>query len=567
MALAPVPSPAETVRLYQVGGLAAELARHHEYEGDEDPFIAQCVDLHNKGDIDLVAVATTAAFAAINGHSFFAAQHQYCVAIPKLQTDATTLMACCSALVKQAGSDGAAGEPYGAFQTWCAANLDQAHSVVARARDGDAQAKEFVSFALRSTNDSDTAIQFVQCYSDERRIAGMHALRHMRYADAAAAHSAVSVLEPFLASGTDDNVRVNALLAAFDILKMHPDMAIAARIVAAAIVDARPSMLFGLAQVIWLHQRLVDDAVLGQALATLQGLPPESSGAVRILDMALHNFVGTPRESLALDFLTERLRGGMLNLENFGTTAHSLRRGDPERLYRLVVRWLLSGSSPLCNAANDLVGVDRERAFHTTAAPLALSSVQHLFLCRKAIGYLFLKPVVCCSIIVSVLRTSTPEVAEEITELLFDPLLLNYGGETKDYLKSLVETDPAYPFVQKAMAKEEAFHKELDATGTIKELHPSEYQRDVVWQRTRDEMRGAQELAEKQSILINLVHRSTILYGKRSLTYVSDPDGNRRAVAIDLKSIGASFELPRHEILDPVGLDYMLRVFRVEKLK
>jgi hypothetical protein len=567
VALAPVPSREETVHLYQTGGLANELARYHEHEGDNDPFVAQCVDLHNRGDIDLVALPTTAAFAAIDGRCFFAAQHLYCVAIPNLQTEVIALMACCSALVKQAGNDGAASQPYGAFQQWCAANPEQAQSVVARARNGDAQAKEFVSFALRSTDDSNTAIQFVQSYSDERRIAGMHALRHIRYADVAAGHSAVSVLEPFLVSGTDDNVRANALLAAFDILKRHPDMEIAARIIAETIVDAAPLTLQGLAQVVGLHEKLMDDVTLGRALATLQATPLENPGTVRILDMALHHFVGTPRESLALDFLTEKLRDGMLNLENFGTTAHSLRRGDPEQFYRLVVRWLLSGSIPLCNAVNDLVGSDKEQAFDTTAAPLALSPVQHVFLCRKAIGYLFIKPVVCCSIIISVLRAATPEAAEEIAELLFDPLLLNYGGKAKDYLKLLPATDPAYPFVQTALAKEGAFHKELDVVGTIKELHPSDYQRDVVWQRGRDEMWAAQKLAAKSSLLHSLVHRSAILYGKRTLTYVCDPNGTRRAIAMDLKSVGTSYELPRHEILDPVGLDYMLRVFGVEKLK
>jgi hypothetical protein len=46
-----------------------------------------------------------------------------------------------------------------------------------------------------------------------------------------------------------------------------------------------------------------------------------------------------------------------------------------------------------------------------------------------------------------------------------------------------------------------------------------------------------------------------------------DHDGSQRAVAMDLKSFGMAFEWPRREILDPVGLDYMLRVYRLEKFK
>ena len=74
-------------------------------------------------------------------------------------------------------------------------------------------------------------------------------------------------------------------------------------------------------------------------------------------------------------------------------------------------------------------------------------------------------------------------------------------------------------------------------------------------------------MAEHKSVLLGLARRSVILYGKRSVTYVTDYDGSQRALAMELKSFEASFELPRREILDPVGLDYMLRVYRVEKLK
>jgi hypothetical protein len=154
-----------------------------------------------------------------------------------------------------------------------------------------------------------------------------------------------------------------------------------------------------------------------------------------------------------------------------------------------------------------------------------------------------------------------------VTELLFDPILLSYSGDAKDYLKRIPATDRSYGPIQNALAKDQEFYAGLDATGAIKELHPSDYQRDVVRKRSHDEMRAIRKMAESKSVLLNLVHRSTILYGRRSLTYVADADGNHRPVEIDLKSFDMSLELPRREILDPVGLDYMIRVFRVEKIK
>jgi hypothetical protein len=565
---APLPSPEEMVRLYRVGELAAELARYHETASEgEEPFIAQCITLHNNGEIDLLAVTSTPGFAAIQGHDFFVAQHLYCEAIPKLRGEVRALMACCSLLIKQAGRDLAATQPNGAFQEWCTANPESAKAVIRQAQDGDELAKQFATFALRSLNDVDTAIAFIESFADDRRVSGMTALAGMRYSDGTEVQKPIATLERFVADGGDDNVRANALLAAFEILKSYSDPSMAAALLEAATKESGPATLHGMAQVVWLHHKELDTAAVGIALQALRSVPPENLGTINILDTALYGLLGTANESLALDCLTEMLRDGSLTLAQFRTTAHALSRDNRQRLYALVMRWLLSGSLPLCSNVNDLVGVDRDHPFDTTAAPLSLTPVQQIFVSRKAIGYLFVKPVVCCSIIVSILRAASPEVVDPLVELLFDPILLNYGGGAKDYLKAIPPTDAAYPAIQVALAEEEAFHKALDAIGTIKELHPSDYQRDVVHQRDHDEMRQVHKLVESKSILMNLVHRSTILYGKRSLTYFTDPDGQQHSVAMDLKSFETSFELPRHSILDPVGLDYMLRVFRVEKLK
>jgi hypothetical protein len=229
------------------------------------------------------------------------------------------------------------------------------------------------------------------------------------------------------------------------------------------------------------------------------------------LNFSARNTRGTKSEALVLHFLTVKLQDGKLTAEDFKTTAHELTHGNPQRLYELIVRWSLSGSIALCSNVSQLVGIDKERAFDTTVQPLGLTPVQQLFLCREAIGFLFIKSVALCSIIVSVLRAGDRNVEGPVTELLFDPILLSYGGDAKEYLKRIPATDLAYRPIQNALAKDEDFHARLDATGTIRELHPSDYQRDVMRQRIHDEMRTAQKMAESKSVLLSLVHRSTIL--------------------------------------------------------
>ena len=154
-----------------------------------------------------------------------------------------------------------------------------------------------------------------------------------------------------------------------------------------------------------------------------------------------------------------------------------------------------------------------------------------------------------------------------MVDMLFDPLLLNYGGGTIEYLKGIGVDDAAYAAVQRALSRHDEYLAGLKATGEIKELHPSDYKRDIVLHRNLGEMRDATKTAQKQSVFLNLVHRSTLLYGKRSLAYIQREDGSSQALTLDLHSVGMSFELPRRDMLDPVGLDYMIRVFRAERLR
>jgi hypothetical protein len=415
---APAPSADEIVRLYKSGQLSAELASYHELEeGEDDPFIRRCIALHNNGEIDLVSVHSEPVFSGLTGHAFFTLQHFYCEAIPKLVTSATTLMEFCQLLIEKAGADLAATQPNIAFRTWCQNNPSEGTAVIREARAGDQLAKRFVTLALQAAHDVDSAIDFVRSYSDDRRLSGMMAFVGMTFPDAAAAQKAISVLESFVADRADDHVRGNALLAAFDVFKKHNDPETTKRLIEAAAKEPGPEMLHGLAQVVWLHHDSLNDKALETALLALEAVNPEHLGTVRILDLGLQRLLGTKSEALALDLLAAKLRDGKLTTKNFETTAHGLTHGDPQRLYALVVRWFLSGSIELCSNISQLVGIDRKRAFDTAVPPLGLTAVQQVFLCRKAIGFLFIKPVICCSILVSVLRLGDKDVEGPVAEL------------------------------------------------------------------------------------------------------------------------------------------------------
>jgi hypothetical protein len=73
------------------------------------------------------------------------------------------------------------------------------------------------------------------------------------------------------------------------------------------------------------------------------------------------------------------------------------------------------------------------------------------------------------------------------------------------------------------------------------------------------------DAARKKSILLQFIPRRIMLYGNRSVSYVQDSDGVPQRLETNLGSFGTSFEMPRMEIIDPLGLQVMLLTFRGER--
>jgi hypothetical protein len=303
------------------------------------------------------------------------------------------------------------------------------------------------------------------------------------------------------------------------------------------------------------------------ALSILQAVSPSDRVVLTEVDAALHVLLKSNSYDIALNCLTKYLSKEKYSVEDFDISVNFLMSGDCQKLFDVVASWLISENYHLCVNAERMFGIETEDPFRDCIASSVLDAKQQVFLCQKAVGFFFLKPILCCSIILAVLRCKNQEIASVIGEILFDNILLNYGGEALEYLRGISSKDAAYEVIQTVIEKDISYKAALDAVGTIKELYPSDYHRNVVRQHTRDEMQTAMRRAEDNSIIRKFVRRYTVLYGKSTVTHVMGGDGGRRAVSMDMKSLSVSFELPRLEILDPVGLNCVLRMLRVGRMK
>ncbi len=166
---------------------------------------------------------------------------------------------------------------------------------------------------------------------------------------------------------------------------------------------------------------------------------------------------------------------------------------------------------------------------------------------------------------VAALRAQEKAVEPQLTLLLFQSVLINYGETAIAYLKTIPKGDPASPALRKAVKLYRDYEKGLKITPPIKEILPSSYQRGAVRQKHYVTRREIRKQAERQSVFFGLVQRSTLLYGRKAITYVGGLD--QPPVSMEMKTMSTSFTMPGLETIDPVGFDWSRRIFQISKPK
>ena len=160
--------------------------------------------------------------------------------------------------------------------------------------------------------------------------------------------------------------------------------------------------------------------------------------------------------------------------------------------------------------------------------------------------------------------------SNKVEDLLFCPLLISYHGSGKKYLSSIDESKPK---VKEAaltiLSKLDEYHSYVKNACNIKELQPSQAQRESYFRLHNQRMNETMKDARKNSTFLSLVNEFVVLYGESFANYNPELSisGNNTRQESTFHKIEHSIEYPNMDLIDPHGLDYMLRVFRCEQLK
>ncbi|MCV0368724.1 hypothetical protein [Filomicrobium sp.] len=531
-----------------------------------------CVQRHNEGRIDLIALIEDGSHARLSRQDFFPVVDFYCRAMPRLENvQVSRMLACVAKLVETGGEDLAANMPNTALIAWCAADPARADEIIKDARCGDALATAHLAFALQAKEDLPLARKVVAEFDDKRRLSALTALSRLPHDNVSDRSATVAMLASVLTASGDDVLRAHTVSAVVRIfesggVQLTPE---ALTVLGKALAGGGDLTLRAAVAALLEATRCINPDLVRLLLSALLRVDPSNKGTIDCLDTALYQLFRKNFGEQAVTFVTDlvvHLDGAIApdQLKSFAVAVTD----DAPLLGEMAVKWLLSANRHLCEALTDIVRKQGRKDAPMTIDfnALDLTEQQIYFVCRKAVGYLFLQPLVAGSLLVSALRTAQGELAKMIQDLLFDPMLVNYGGAMRQYLEGIETADAAHDHVKAVLARADNYLTGLEQAGTIKELHPSGYRRQLERIRMIDFNREVAKKAQSQSILWTLVHRSTLLHGNRLVTLVEEAEGVTRTIEMDLKTFEHSVEWPRMETVDPVGLDMILRVFRGERM-
>ena len=550
-------------------------------EQDKNDLTDALIALHNTSTIDVIAAFCALRNAPENPH-FFLTRRVLETVLPELNADVSSVVRCVIYLTKEAGQDWAAGmliEPYIKF---CAKSPLRAYEAIELIwKDShslvDLLSPTLIVGARRDvTLYTQKAIEFSKHPDLEVRKRAIFSLGKIQYqTKKTLVNMVMNFIVETVALEDDDHLLGNAVRSAFDIYRQNPsDADRVASIFSDALEKGSEMTLNAASEVFGFHTDDIPSPLLNILLKHLVDVQPEHKGTLDNIDFGLEKLLAAENnQEAAITFLEQLLTNGSIAIEVFDSTTWLLLKNENGLLNRMMTRWFLGGEQALCHAIEQIIKLSHDKKLILAADPDQLTnadSIRLIFLARKAIGYSFSDPVTATSILLSLLTFAEDEqIRSVITELIFDPLLLNYPGQLMNYLKEQCDTDNAHIKAdsQEAIQKYEKYIEDMRGVGRIQEHHPPVVNREAFRTYYSRKVHQYRREAEKDAVYTQIAKKSVLLYGTKSINYPGEPYAQNRRMEMSLQRHSFSIEIPRMQNIDPFRLDYMLRTFRNEKIR
>jgi hypothetical protein len=549
--------------------------------GEGDRLSLELAALHNEGLIDVVAGFENLKNQS-SGPNFFLTRRIFEKALPHLNASVLAVMRCVLRLYRDAGQDMAAGtiiEGFVGFSTKVASRPRDALKEIEADPDSFA---DLLTPAIAAGSRIDNpqylaeAIRLSEDKNIELRRHAVYSIGRLNWPEGASIPDLpFATLERSTNAETDDRILAGVVKSAFALWqrdRASEDRSVT--LIASALIKGSEQALHAASEVFGFHTSELPTSLVNSLLPHLMRVKPGNKGTLHNIDFGIARLLKKSDPEQAIRFLEDLLlaHSDKLTLEAFGSVVAEI-HSNKTLLNKVLTRWFLRGDPVLCEGIHSIVA-----AHHGGNPQLEIDSdelkpadlLHAVFVARKAIGYLFFQPVSAASVLISLMRhASNEEILKELSQLLFNPLLLNFTGSVRKYVASqaALESGQLKEWIGKSLKAIDDYLDTLRSVGTLPALHPDEAQREAYYRHFSRIMTESFKAAEARSTFLSIISKSILLYGRKSIDYVYATNGQSRRMETNLASHGTEIEYPRLEQIDPYGLDYTLRVFRMERLR
>ena len=547
---------------------------------DRNALALELVALHNEGLIDVVGAFESLRSNSSNGPDFFLTRHVFEEALPDLDAPVLSVVRCVVQLYRGAGQDLAAGTIIESFIGFCAKDPSRPREALAEIEASPDNFADLLPATLIAGSRIDhpfylaQAVRLCEDKNIELRRRAVFSVGRLNWPEGiTASDSAFAALERSVAVETDGHILASIVKSAFALLqrdKTQEPRAVA--LIVAALSKGDEYALHAVSELFGFHTSDLPASLLDVLFVHLVRVKSTNKRTLDNIDYGISHLLKKGDSEKAIQLLEDLLLAhpNELMMAVFDGVAREI-LSNKALISKVLTRWFLRGDRVLCDGVHTIIATHHGDDLQLEIDPSELKPadfVHILFVARKAIGFLFMQPISTASILISLMRhTSDDDILTKLGALLFDPLLLNFTGKTRDYVaqQSSIESGKVKETMDYALKAIDDYLDNLQSVGKLAALHPGEAQREAYHRHFSRLMAESFKAAEAQSVFRNLFSRSVLLYGRKSINYVYGPDGQSHRMEIPLQSHGTEMEFPRMENLDPFGLDYMLRIFRNER--
>lgn len=543
--------------------------------------VEELIVLHNSGRINLITCFSSLRNVENRAPDFFIVRHILEKALPKLTAPVEATMDCVLILLNEAGQDMAAGMILPPFVDFCSAESTRPReALILFQKNPDKYANLLPQIIVAGTRSDpeffvNETIQLSRNEKVEIRRIAIFALGLIEYSkiDSKYQTKVLGCFEETVVEENDDQLLGSLTRSAFAVYKARQfSIERVSKVIENALSNGADYTLHAAAELFGSEFGSIPDILLDIFLSNLAHVKPGNKGTTDRMDYGLMQLVKQGDKNKAINLLEAILVGNpeTISLDIFQSTLHELYTNPNKVVNRVMTRWFLKGDKVLGEGISAIVNLSPDKNIQLEIDPSEFEisdPMCFVFLARKAIGYLFHTPVTAASIIISLLEIApNEEVIQILIDLLFDPLSINYPGRVLDYLKSVNNaSDKVTCSIKLVLENFDRYIVNINAARNIPELHPSQDQQEIYNRYFSRLISEAMSKAQEDSVFLSLVSKSVLLYGRKSIDYVNSPDGKSNRMEIPLQSHSTQMEFPRFGIIDPFGLDYMLRVFRAER--